>query len=77
MKTFDKLPEGEHYLKHPLEDCVLRIVKSEKGRETFVRFSKEKEYKPENQSGNIVLDALLSTKKNGSLKSSITTFNLF
>ena len=63
MKTFDKLPEGEHYLKHPLEDCVLRIVKSEKGRETFVRFSKEKEYRPENQSGNIVLDALLSKDK--------------
>ncbi len=62
MSKYDKFLKEEHFYKHPLEDCVVRTIPTAQGWDTFLKFSKGKEYKPV-QNSNIIMDALLSTKK--------------
>ena len=50
----------ETFCKHPLEDCMVRIVPtSEFSQETYLMFSGREEYMPV-QNSNIVLDVLLA-----------------
>lgn len=60
MDKYDRFLKEEQFYKHPLEDCVLRTIPKDEGWETYIRFSKEAEYKPVKNS-NIVMDAELGS----------------